>query len=263
MDDAYKVPRDFAIWNQISFNAGLLEENIKRIYDLPRGEISNYISLVGVPALVDAQHDEKLAEIYNASTMVVVDGMPIVERARKLGLKCDRFSGPDFIEVFLRYGIDKGARHFFYGCTDEVLEKLKEQIDEKIPGTIVCGTYAPPFRELTEEEDKEVVKLIQDAKPDFLWVGLGGKKQEKWMYDHQRKIKNTTMLGVGAAFNYLAGTLHEMPDWMEKHSLGWLARLVIEPKRLWRRYVIGGIFYIKYNRKYSGNGKYRDRIITM
>jgi len=259
MSDYYKVPREFAIWNQISFNAGLLEENIKRIYDLPRGEVSNYISLVGVPALVDAQHDDILAEVFNESTMVVVDGMPIVERARKLGLQCDRFSGPDFIEDFLKYGVDKGARHFFYGCTDEVLEKLKEQINVRVPGTIVCGTYAPPFRELSPEEDKEIIKTIQESQPDFVWVGLGGKKQEKWMYEHRTKIMRTTMLGVGAAFNYLAGTLHEMPDWMEKHSLGWLARLVIEPKRLWRRYVIGGMYYILYNQKYSRSEKYKDR----
>lgn len=257
----YRVPRDFAIWNQISFNAGTKEENIKRIYDLPRGEISNYISLVGVPALVDAQKDEKLAEVFNASTMVVVDGMPIVERARKLGLQCDRFSGPDFIEDFLRYGIDRGTRHFFYGCTDDVLEKLKIQVNIKVPGCIICGTYAPPFRELTEEEDIEVVQLIQEAKPDFLWIGLGGKKQERWMHDHQAKIKGTTMLGVGAAFNYLAGTLHEMPDWMEKHSLGWLARLVIEPKRLWRRYIIGGCLYIRYNLKYMHSSQYKDRFL--
>lgn len=262
MVQTYKLSRDFVIWNQVAFNAGTLEENIERIYALPKLPYANYICLVGVPALVSAQKNVKLAEVFNNATMTVVDGMPIVKRARKLKLKCDRFSGPDFMRLFLEVGVKKNTRHFFYGCTDDVLQKIKKNMEENYHGIVICGTYAPPFRKMTPEEDKMIVEMIQAATPDFVWVGLGGEKQETWMSEHQSKLSQTTMLGVGAAFNYLAGTLQEMPQWMEEHSMGWLFRLIVEPKRLWRRYVLGGVMYLYYNMKYGFNAATRDRRIN-
>lgn len=111
--------------------------------------------------------------------------------------------------------------------------------------------YSPPFRALTEEEDKKICDEINELKPDFLWVGIGAPKQEMWMWKHQEKIHNTVMFGVGAGFNFFAGTLDKAPKWMEKASLEWLFRLSKEPKRLWRRYILGGFKYLYYSAEYK------------
>ena len=255
-----RIKRDFAIWNQISFCAGTLEKNIERIYQLKNEQESAYICLVGVPFMVWAQKDPELAMIVNSSTMTAVDGMPIVRRARRLGIVCDRFAAPDFMYLLLEKGLSDKKRHFFYGSTEEVLHLIEHRLMAMYPDIQICGMYSPPFHPLSEQEDEEVIQMINNAMPDFLWVGLGGNKQDKWMYEHYKKIRGCTMLGVGAGFDYLAGTLNEMPNWMEEHSLGWLYRLWQEPKRLWKRYIVGGIKYMFYNIKYSFSEEYRDRL---
>lgn len=257
----YQVKRDFMIWNQIGFNAGSFSQMMDKLLALPTEPHAAYVCLVGVPLLTEAQRDPALARLLNEATLTVVDGMPIVKRARKLGLVCDRFSGPDFVRPFFQKCLADGKRHFFYGCTDDVLDKLATNLHREFPGIQICGTYAPPYRELSPEEDESIVEKIKRAKPDFLWIGLGGIKQERWMHDHRHKLSGCVMLGVGAAFNYLAGTLKEMPDWMEERSLGWLFRLCQEPRRLWRRYTVGSIRYFRNNMKYSYHAKTRDRLV--
>lgn len=258
----HKLPRDFIVWNQIGFNAGTMEQMMEKVFRLPVSPQAAVVALAGVPALIDAQRDPALAEIYNSATMTVVDGMPIVKRARKLGLECDRFSGPDFMRPFFAKCLPEKKRHFFYGCTEDVLRKLKANLERDFPGIEICGTYAPPFRELTEEEEERVLRLIRRSRPDFLWIGLGGKKQERWMHMHRSRLEGCVMLGVGAGFNYLAGTLAEMPRWMVDHSLGWLFRLCQEPGRLWKRYVIGGFCYLYYNLLYGARPETRDRLLS-
>ena len=255
------VKRDFTIWNKVGFNTGSMSELMDKLLTLPTQPYSAYVCLVGVPALVAAQDNSSLADVFSNATLTVADGMPIVRRAQKLGLQCDRFSGPDFMYPFFDICLPKEKRHFFYGCTDEVLVSLKSNLKKDYPGIQICGTYAPPYRELTPEEDEDIVRLIQNANPDFLWVGLGGEKQERWMAAHYKRISGCVMLGVGAGFNYIAGTLTEMPDWMEKRSLGWLFRLIQEPKRLWRRYIISGLKYIFYNVVFSFRNNTKDRVV--
>ena len=135
----------------------------------------------------------------------------------------------------LKISAEEGYRHYFYGSTEETLEKLAKTLEELYPGVQVAGMYSPPFRALSKEEDEEIVKRINDSHADFVWIGLGAPKQERWMAEHQGKIKGF-MVGVGAAFDYLVGNIKRAPMWMQKANLEWLYRLLQEPKRLFKRY---------------------------
>lgn len=130
----------------------------------------------------------------------------------------------------------KGYRHFFYGSKQEILELMEQKLNESYPGIQIVGMYSPPFRPLTEEEDASVIQMINESKPDFVWIGLGAPKQEKWMADHQGKIDGL-MIGVGAGFDYYAGKLERAPEWMQMRNLEWLYRLIQDPKRLFIRYL--------------------------
>jgi N-acetylglucosaminyldiphosphoundecaprenol N-acetyl-beta-D-mannosaminyltransferase len=131
----------------------------------------------------------------------------------------------------------KAYRHFFYGGTPGVAEKLAQVLHEK-HGIIIAGTYTPPFRPLSEAEEEELTSRVRAASADVLWVGLSTPKQEKWMYEHHDKLKVPVMLGVGAAFDMNSGNLRRAPAWMRDRGLEWLYRLSCEPRRLWRRYLI-------------------------
>jgi len=130
-----------------------------------------------------------------------------------------------------------GYRHFLYGGAPGVPELLARRLQERYPGLRIVGTYSPPFRPLTPEEDAEVVERINRARPDIVWVGLGTPKQELWMAEHVAKLQNPVMIGVGAAFDFHAGIKRQAPRWMQKHGLEWLFRLSQEPQRLWKRYL--------------------------
>jgi N-acetylglucosaminyldiphosphoundecaprenol N-acetyl-beta-D-mannosaminyltransferase len=130
----------------------------------------------------------------------------------------------------------RGYRQFYYGGDVGVAEKLKEILSGSVPGLQVAGTFCPPFREMTPAEDRVIVDTINAARPHIVWVGLSTPKQERWMADHLGRIDAPVMVGVGAAFDFLAGTKRQAPEWMRRHALEWLFRLCSEPRRLWRRY---------------------------
>ena len=129
----------------------------------------------------------------------------------------------------------KGYRHYFYGSKEETLELLYQKLTNNYPGIQIAGMYSPPFRPLTEEEDKAIMERINETKPDFVWVGLGAPKQEKWMAAHQGCVDGL-MIGVGAGFDYHAGNIERAPEWMQKSNLEWVYRLLQDPKRLFGRY---------------------------
>jgi len=142
----------------------------------------------------------------------------------------------------------KGFKHYFYGSTPETLELLKEKLNKNYPDMIIIGMYSPPFGPLTEDKDAAVVKMINDSDSDFVWIGLGAPKQERWMFEHKDKIKGL-MLGVGAGFDYHAENIKRAPMWMQKASLEWFYRLMQEPKRLFGRYLSTNWKFIKLIRK--------------
>jgi N-acetylglucosaminyldiphosphoundecaprenol N-acetyl-beta-D-mannosaminyltransferase len=131
-----------------------------------------------------------------------------------------------------------GYRHFFYGGENGVPELLATLLKKRFPGLQVVGTFSPPFRPLTLEEDERIVQIINEAEPDIVWVGLGTPKQELWMAEHRERLKAPVLIGVGAAFDFLSGRKPQAPKWMQRSGLEWLFRLVNEPKRLWKRNLV-------------------------
>lgn len=196
----------------------------------------DYITVANVHTTVTAYEDPDYLEIQNEAVMAIPDGAPLSSLGHKRGHESmDRTTGPSFMGEMFEISAEHGYRHYFYGATEETLELLRDKLNEQYPGIQIAGMYSPPFRALTEEEDKEIIRQINEAKPDFLWVGLGAPKQEKWMAAHQGKVCGL-MMGVGAGFDYFAGNIKRAPQWMQKFNLEWLYRLIQEPRRLFKRY---------------------------
>ena len=168
--------------------------------------------------------------------MAIPDGGPLSSVGRKRGFSnMKRTTGPDYMKEILKISAEEGFRHYFYGSTERTLNKLSKILEKRYPNVQVVGMYSPPFRPLTKEEDEEVIRMINESQADFVWIGLGAPKQERWMADHKGKVKGL-MVGVGAAFDYEAGNIERAPMWMQKANLEWLYRLLQEPKRLFKRY---------------------------
>lgn len=239
----FKYERNVKI-GKVGFNAMTQRELIDLIENVPLNDSSAYITFTGVQIIVKADRATEVADAQNNATICAGDGMPVKWIAQKHGIKCERCSGPDIMSKILAEGVVKGRRHYFYGTTDETLSLLKEKLNDKYPGIIIAGMYSPPFRPLTPEEDEQVTLMINLAKPDYLWVGLGAPKQDYWIQAHQNSIKHCRMMGVGAAFHFLAGTVKRAPVTVQNIGLEWLYRLLQEPRHLWKRYLIEGPKFI-------------------
>ena len=204
-----------------------------------------YVCVCPVSTIMACQEDKKFLDIVNSADLVTLDGMPSVWIARAKGLKnVGRVYGPDLMLAICELSQPRGYKHYFYGSTRETLDKLIDHLKLKFPKLKISGSFSPPFRKATVTEDEEVVERINRANPDFLWVGLGSPKQDFWIYEHRDRINASVMLAVGAAFDFIAGTKPQAPKWMQRSGLEWLFRLCCEPKRLWRRYLIGNTMFI-------------------
>lgn len=204
----------------------------------------DYITVANVHTTVTAYEDEEYRAVQNGGIMAIPDGGPLSLLGRKRGYEnMIRTTGPSYMEKILKLSGKYGWKNYFYGSTAETLEKLKKRIDKDFTEAIVVGMYSPPFRPMTEDEDKEIIEKINETSPDFIWVGLGAPKQENWMASHQGKVHGF-MVGVGAAFDYYAGNINRAPQWMQKANLEWLYRLIQDPKRLFKRYFITNIKFI-------------------
>lgn len=197
----------------------------------------DYICVSNVHTTVTAYEDPKYLKVQNGGIMAIPDGGPLSSVGQRRGFKnMGRTAGPSLMEEIFKISSEKGYRHYFYGSTEETLDKLYSSLIDAYPGIQIAGMYSPPFHPMTEEEDNAVVERINETEPDFVWVGLGAPKQEKWMAEHQGKV-NGLMIGVGAGFDYYAGNIERAPKWMQKHNLEWLYRLLQEPTRLFCRYL--------------------------
>ena len=196
----------------------------------------DYICVSNVHTTVTSYEDASYCAVQNGGLMAIPDGGPLSTVGRRRGCKnMARTTGPSLMGEIFKISAKKGYRHYFYGSKQETLELLEKKLKENYPGIKIAGMYSPPFRPLTEEEDKAVIERINEANPDFVWIGLGAPKQEKWMAAHQGKIDGL-MLGVGAGFDYYAENIKRAPMWMQKHNLEWVYRLAQDPKRLFKRY---------------------------
>lgn len=198
----------------------------------------DYICVANVHTTVKSSEDDEYRAIQNGSIITIPDGGPLSIIGRRRGAtQISRTTGPDYMGEIFKISTEKGYRHYFYGSTPETLEKLINNVTTNYPGINIVGSCSPPFRELSEEEDNEIIAGISETNPDFIWVGLGAPKQEKWMAAHQGRVKGL-MVGVGAGFDYFAGNISRAPEFMQKHSLEWLYRLIQDPKRLFKRYLV-------------------------
>ena len=196
-----------------------------------------YICVTNVHTTVTASEDETYMKVQNGAVMALPDGGPLAAFCREHGFpEVARVAGPDLMREELALSAEKGWRHYFYGSTEETLTLLEQKLRERYPGAQIVGMDSPPFRTLTPEEDAETVERINAARPDFVWVGLGAPKQERWMAAHQDRVQ-ALMIGVGAAFDYEAGNIKRAPQWMQDHSLEWFYRLMQDPARLFKRYL--------------------------
>lgn len=195
-----------------------------------------YICVANVHTTVTAHDDASYRSIQNGAVMALPDGGPLSQFSRENGYEsAQRVTGPDMMREVLAVSAEKGWRNYFYGSTQETLDALRKKIEQRYPGAVIAGMLSPPFRDLTPQEDADIVAKINAAKPDFVWVGLGAPKQERWMAAHEGRI-NALMVGVGAAFDYEADNIKRAPQWMQKMNLEWLYRLLQDPKRLFKRY---------------------------
>lgn len=218
----------------------LLDFTEKHIKELS----GDYMCVANVHTTVTASENPEYCQIQNSGIMAIPDGGPLSTIGRKRGYtQMARVTGPEYMEAVLNLSEQKGYRHYFYGSTNETLERLKKKLSERQKNIQVVGMYSPPFRELSEEEDTKIVKNINDTHADFVWIGLGAPKQEQWMAKHQGKV-NGFMVGVGAAFDYYAGNIKRAPMWMQKANLEWLYRLIQEPRRLLKRYLVTNTKFI-------------------
>ncbi len=209
---------------------------------------THYIAVTDMHTIMEAQDDPGFRAVLAEADLVVPDGMPLVWCACLRGHALRRrVYGPELMLTFCRQTTAKRYRHFFYGGDSGVPERLAAFLRQACPGICIVGTFSPPFRPLSPEEDVHIVEVIHRAGPDVLWVGLGSPKQEKWMREHRDRLNVPVLVGVGAAFDFHAGTKRQAPRWMREHGLEWLFRLFQEPRRLWRRYLVHGsqfVFYV-------------------
>ena len=203
-----------------------------------RGE-SRYVCVASVNNAVQAGDDPDFRRVMNESDLVTPDGMPLVWALRLLGIpEATRVYGPELTPLVCELARDQDIPVALYGGTEESLEALTASLSARLPGLRVVYRWAPPFRALTAEEDSRVCDDIRRSGARILFVGLGAPKQERWMAEHRGQIQ-AVMVGVGAAFDFLGGRKRQAPKWMRDAGLEWLYRLAREPRRLWRRYLLG------------------------
>lgn len=236
-ENALSPPPSFRVLG-VPVNAVQIPEVIARIERwIEVRSRGRYIAVTGMHGIAESWSDEHFRGALNSADLVVPDGMPLVWLGRWHGHALKRrVYGPELMETFCR-STGSMYRHFFYGGAEGTAERLAQSLHERHE-IAVAGTFAPPFRALTADEQRYVASLIDRSSPDVLWVGLSTPKQEMWMHDNRNKLAVPVMLGVGAAFDINSGRTRQAPSWMRENGLEWLFRLLTEPGRLGRRYLV-------------------------
>lgn len=198
-----------------------------------------YVCVTGVQGIMEAQSDSNLKRIINGALLTIPDGRPTVWVGWLRGfLKMRQVTGPTMMLRLCALSAEKGYTHFFFGGNDGVAEQLKQSLTQRFPGMRVVGTYTPPFRPLSAEEEAELIRMVAETKPDFFWVGLSTPKQERFMDQYVSKLDAKLMFGVGAAFDIHTGRIKDAPYWMKLTGVQWMHRIYQDPKRLWKRYLV-------------------------
>jgi N-acetylglucosaminyldiphosphoundecaprenol N-acetyl-beta-D-mannosaminyltransferase len=204
----------------------------------------HYINVCTTHTTLECYDAPALSTIVDQAGIATPDGMPLVWLGKLYGHTIERVYGPDLMLALCDQGQTRGYRHFFYGGAPGVVEALIEQLVQQFPRMHVAGSYSPPFRPLSPEEEHDVVTMINASGADIVWVGLGTPKQDYWVARFRPWLHAAALIAVGAAFDFHAGRIKQAPRWMQRSGLEWLFRLTQDPKRLWKRYIVGNPRFI-------------------
>lgn len=197
------------------------------------------IGFTNVYTIMCARADQDLLQAVNNFSLSVPDGMPLVWLSRFTDTTLhDRVYGPDLFAAFCELSQEHNYRHYFYGSTPQVLHRLRQNLRLIYPDLRIAGMHSPPFRDLTPEEENEIAARIDQATPDVLWIAIGSPRQEKWMARMRERLEVPVIAAIGAAFDFYAGTVKQAPKSWQRHGLEWLYRLLQEPRRLAKRYLV-------------------------
>ena len=223
-----------------------LIESRQNLNNLPKGKL--LINTINAHSYNTALKDNLFAEALTKGDALIPDGASIVKACKWINAKSqpkERIAGWDLFTFEMERLNERGGKCFFMGSSEKVLALIKEKARISYPNIIV-ETYSPPYKpEFSEEDNKAIIDAINKANPDLLWIGMTAPKQEKWTYSHWQELNIHCHVGtIGAVFDFFAGTMERAPIWWQEHSLEWLYRLIKEPKRMWRRYIIGNMLFI-------------------
>jgi N-acetylglucosaminyldiphosphoundecaprenol N-acetyl-beta-D-mannosaminyltransferase len=204
------------------------------------------VCVTPVNCVLWARKNKQLRDLYNSADLCLCDGVPLIWASSLLGNRLKgRVTGLDLLPAYLERAAAKGYSMFFLGAKEGVAEQLKKISLQKYPNLIIAGTYSPPFAEkFSQEENTKMIELINHARPDILWVSLTAPKQDYWIYEFRDQIQASITIGVGGAFEVTAGLIPRAPVWMQKSGLEWLYRLIKEPKRMYKRYILEAPLFI-------------------
>ncbi len=238
-----KIPRVNVLG--VGISAINMAQALQTIKEWVSNSKQHFICVRDVHGVVECQRDETLRRIHSAAGLVTPDGMPLVWLCYLKGFRgVERVYGPDLMLAVCNDSTTRRFRHFLYGGTPMAIERLNQNLQQRFPTINIVGTYSPPFRPLSPEEDTQVVQLINATNPQIIWIGLSTPKQEYWMANHLGRLTAPVMIGVGAAFDFNASKKKQAPRWMQRSGLEWLFRLGSEPRRLWRRYLIDNPLFV-------------------
>lgn len=238
-----KPERINVIGSQIS--ACGMENAMDSVDSALRQRVGGYVCFTNVHATVMGRQDPEFNAITNHSLLSVADGKPVYwVGALKGNREIAHTPGPDFFLHAVRRFPERG--HFFYGSTPKVLGQLTEHLRALVPGIKICGSFSPPFRPLTAEDKQQHYAMILESGAEFVWVGMGAPKQEKWMAESWQHLQPCILFGVGAAFDFYAGTVRRAPPILGRLGLEWAYRLSQEPGRLWKRYLVTNSLFLAY-----------------
>lgn len=221
-------------------------ESREGLAELPYGKV--LINTINAHSYNTAQKDVLFAEALMKGDVLIPDGASIVKACRWIKAKSqptERIAGWDLFDYEMNRLNQRGGKCFFMGSSEQVLNLIKQRARVEYPN-IVVETYSPPYKpEFSEEDNRAIIHAINQAAPDLLWIGMTAPKQEKWTYSHWDELNIHCHVGtIGAVFDFFAGTVERAPIWWQEHSLEWLYRLIKEPKRMWRRYIIGNTLFL-------------------
>lgn len=230
----------------------------RRVVELSRNG-GDYVCVATVHMVMEGHDNGKFLGVVNNAALVTPDGMPLVWALKFLGIKnAERVYGPTLTPVVCQLAAENGVPVGFYGGNHETLTAMTRNLKAAFPALKIAYVFTPPYRALTREEDEQVVNTVRASGARILFVGLGCPKQERWMAEHADRI-SAVMLGVGAAFDFIAGIKPQAPRWMQNAGLEWLFRLASEPQRLWKRYLYHNPRFIYYfGRQLLGLDKYKN-----